>query len=115
MSLNTKIFESEFGFKVPKNIIKLLSDNIFKKGMPVKLQSKQPSFFLELQYLLDIENTENFDVSGKKLKIAVTTDGFELLVDLSSNSLDILQDEFGEIDNLGVTVNDLVTSKKELV
>jgi hypothetical protein len=114
MSLSTQNFETKFGFKTPEAIIELLSDDSFKK-MPTRLQLKQQAFVIDLQYLLDITNVENFDVSGGRFKFAVTTDGFELLVDLKSDNMDILQDEFGDIDSLGITVRDLVEASKKSI
>lgn len=113
MSLDTQNFESEFGFKVPDSIIKLLSDDALIAQMPTRIRFENHSFVLELQYLLDITKVENYDVEKGRFKFAVTTDGLDLLVDLHSPGLDVLQDEFGEVDCLGVSINELLEAVKE--
>lgn len=115
MAIDTQNFETEFGFKLPDSIIKLLSDDAFKKKVPIRFRLKEHSFLFEIQYLLDITNVENYNVAEGRIKFAVTPDGFQLLVDLNSEGLDILQDEFGEIDNLGVSIDDLLEAEVELI
>lgn len=111
--MDIKNFENRVGIKVPESIINIIMNDSLKEQMPLRLRMKNHSFLLELQYFLDITNLDNFDSSTNRIKFAVTTDGFELLVDLNTESLNILQDEFGDVDSLGVSFNDLVEAEKE--
>ena len=115
MSIETKTFESHFGFNVPQVIIDLFTDIEVKGLMPTRFRFDHIAYALELQYLLDITNPENFDVANGRCRFAVTTDGFELLVDLNSEKLEILQDEFGDLDSLGISFKDLIEAEKESI
>jgi hypothetical protein len=115
MIIDTQNFESRFGFELPNEISKLLNDDIFKKKVPIRFRLKNHSFLFEIQYLLDISDVKNFDIDERRLKFAVTPDGFQLLIDLNSKRLDVLQDEFGDIDSLGISIIDLIESEKESI
>jgi len=115
MSIETQNFESHFGFSLPQIIIDLFTDNEIKRQMPTRFRFNHVAYVLELQYFLDITNSENYDIENGKCRFAVTTDGFELLVDLNSEKLEIFQDEFGDIDSLGISVKDLIEAEKESI
>lgn len=115
MALNTRVFESEFGFEIPPSLIRFFNDQIVTQKKPIRLGWETQEFVLELQYCLDISDSKCFDIKNKRIKIAVTTDGFDVLVDLGSRNLQVLQDEFGEIDELGLTMDDLNSSNKSFI
>jgi len=110
MTLEAKTFESHFGFSFPQNLLEFLKYVISREHMPIKLSFHDNSPIVELQYFLDISNPDNYDIEKRRIKLAVTTDGFELWVDLNSENLDILQDEHGEFDHLGLSITDFANS-----
>ena len=112
MSSNFTNFESSFGFPVPKIVIDLLNDAEVAGGMPLRFDFQDKIFVLELQYFLDLDSEENHDAETCNLRFAVTTDGYDILINLGSDNLDVFQDEFGDIESLGITVGDLLKARK---
>jgi hypothetical protein len=93
-------------------INELLGDDL-KAQLPLRFILRRRPFNIEIQYFLDITNAENSDVASGLFKFAVTTDGFDLLVNTNSQDLEVLQDEFGFIDSLGISFMELVEADKE--
>ena len=107
--MNYENFESHFGLCAPKKLIEF-SHNNGKDAFPCVFKIEGASFILGIQYLLDINNPENYDVKNGRVSFAVTTDGFNLMVDIRTNDLEIFQDEYGDIDSLDINLTDLVRS-----
>lgn len=74
---------------------------------PARFVLKEKPFVVEIQYFTS--DTCKTEEKGQIefLTFAVTTDGHELLVP-TDGSENILQREFGVIDELGVTLDDLL-------
>jgi hypothetical protein len=108
----SEVFEEEFGFAPPDALLELLADDSLAAAMPAGFRLAHVEYVVELQYLLSLRDRENYDVSRKRVACAVTTDGCRLLVDLSSKDLDLLQDEFGDVESIGVTVKQLLTGER---
>ncbi|VUD69394.1 hypothetical protein TDB9533_04761 [Thalassocella blandensis] len=105
-------FETHFGYSIPKALEDLYSDKNITTKIPGTFKFKTVGFVLEIRELLDIKNVENYDVENGRLSFAVNSDGFKLLVDLNSKNMEILQDEFDDIDSIGVTIQDLLDAEK---
>ncbi len=103
-----KKFEAAFGFPLPTALIQFLSANSF----PAVFGFSHVQFVLEIQYLLNIRDPRNQDLKNKRLAFAVTTDGYDLLVDFGTDELRIMQMENEDIDFVGLTINDLLTSTR---
>lgn len=99
---------STVGIDVPEIVSNFVNSANLRSRMPIRFVLKNRPFILDVQYFLDILNSTNIDVLNARLRFAVTTDGFELLVSLKSAELEILQDEFGDIDSLGILMTDLI-------
>ena len=90
----------------------LLSSEL-KSQLPLRFVLQRRPFNIEIQYLLDAADKKNYDVSSGRVRFAVTTDGFDLLVNAMSQDLEVLQDEFGSVDSLGISFMELVEADKE--
>ena len=112
MSSDYTIFESHFGFPVPTGLTDLYADKSLSESLPAGFRFKHVRFVLEIQYLLDLQDPKNYSVEHKRLSFAINTDGFELLVDLGNEDLQILQNEYGDIDRLGLTIKDLLSAER---
>ncbi|CCO44547.1 hypothetical protein VIBNISOn1_1160055 [Vibrio nigripulchritudo SOn1] len=115
MMENTEIFKSEFGFDMPRSMLDFITLDLFDKSRPLRFVFRENSFILEIQYFLDISEAQNYDVANKRLKFAVTTDGFDLWVDFNSEDILVFQEEFGDIEEIGVSLEEIVVARKEYI
>jgi hypothetical protein len=106
-------FEIKHGLKIPRTIVELVCDDGLKNRMPLKFNLADRPFGIEIQYFLDLSNQKFIDSENGLVRFAVTTDGFDLLVNVMSESLEVLQEEFGSIDSLGISFRELVSANKE--
>lgn len=74
---------------------------------PARFVLKEKPFVVEIQYFTSDTCNKEAEEQIEFLIFAVTTDGHELLVP-TDGSENILQREFGVIDELGVTLDDLL-------
>ena len=110
MKFELNEFKATFGRSCPPLLVQLLREPIFLHGavgfeIPGRLVA-------EIQYLLTLSDAKKTDIDGGMFAFAVNTDGDELLVDLSDDTLAIYQREFDEIDTIGMTITDLLNSQK---
>lgn len=105
-------FESHFGISPPHTLLTLLSDDVLRRITPVAFDFKHVAFVLEIQHWLDIADPTNLDVANQRVAFAVTTDGFRIHANLANSALDIVQEEFGGFDNIGVTIYDLLIAER---
>ncbi len=82
---------------------------------PCVLRPKNVSFIVEIQFFLEVEEPRNFSEGSSQVAFAITSDGHRLLVDTSDDSFMILQEEFGDIDKLGITLSDLAEAEKQVL
>jgi hypothetical protein len=111
-SRERETFEQNFGIPVPPALGRLLGDDSLRATLPVGYRFAHVSFALEIQYMLSLEEAKNYDVDNKRLAFAVSTDGHELLVDLSDQELRMMQNEFGDVDYIGITIQDLLDGSR---
>jgi len=105
-------FKSHFGRPIPPAILELCGDDAIQNSLPLEFRFSHVPFVLEIQYMLDLDDPQHYDVENKRLSFAVNGDGFTLLVDLGTEDLRIMQDEFGDVDYLGLTIRDLLDAEK---
>lgn len=105
-------FESRFGFPQPAPLKELFTSKA--RRAPVEFSFEHVGFKLEIQYFLDPQDPSNQDPERGYLTFAVTSDGFPLLIDVKQEGLPILQEEFGDIDEIGLSVADLLRSMSSL-
>lgn len=90
----------------------LLNDSDLRKITPVAFDFKHVAFVLEIQYWLDVTDATNLDVVNQRVAFAVTTDGFRIHVSLANSALEIVHEELGDFDNIGVTIHDLLIAER---
>jgi hypothetical protein len=83
-----------------------------KVPCPVRFILAEKPFIVEIQYFVIPALRCQTAVETAFLVFAVNTDGFNLLVDADSSSDLVLQDEFGNIDSLDVTLGDLLNATR---
>jgi hypothetical protein len=113
MTLKEKeTFEKNFGFPVPPSLEALLDVQSLRDALPVRFVFPNERFVYELRKLLSLEDERNYDTEKKQLAFALCTDGHRQIIDLSDESLRLMQDEFGDIDYLGITIQDLLDASR---
>ena len=96
--------------KIPKVISRFVSET--KTLQPLVIKPKNVSWIIEIQSFSDLSSSKNYLSKKNYLRFATTWDGNELLFDLNNENYEILQDERGDIDTLGITVFDLLDCEK---
>ena len=107
-----EVFEAYFRFPPPQVLLDLHADESLAAALPVGFKLSDVDYVLELQYLLGLQDPQNYDVDRNRVAFAVTTDGAELLADLNSRELEIFQREDGDVDTIGATVADLLKAER---
>jgi hypothetical protein len=105
-------FESMVQSRFPPALLAFLSDEVLVESFPVQFRFTHVPFIVELQFLLSLRDPANYDRKSNRLRFAKNSDGYDLLVDLSSPNLPILQDEFGDVDDIGVSIVDLLNAER---
>ena len=88
--------------------MELLGNAKLIDSAPVQFRFDDKPFVVEIQYFSVPSEESNYDLDSTYYRFAVTSDGFDLLVDLKNRDLPIVQDEFGSRDDTGLTIEDLL-------
>ena len=112
MKFDSDAFKENLGITVPLELANLYTREPFSSSMPVELQFDDEGPILEIQFLLRMGDSENYDKEKNRFTFAVNSDGNELLVDLNTKSLEILQRECGEVECIELTLKDLLEAEK---
>jgi len=112
MLLDHTIFQKKMGLPIPAGLEKLYTIKSIVESMPLGFRFSNVGFVLEVQYLLAMSDSKNYDIKNLRFTFAVNTDGHELIVDLNTDTLEILQSEYGDVDSIGVNVNDLLMAER---
>ncbi len=104
-----EIFQLHFGFEMPSRLAELFKMKLRSSNKPSEYHFDKIPPKLEIEYWLDPREAKNFDTENMQLTFAVNSDGHVLLVDLNDECLPILQKEFGEIDSIGLKIQDLLS------
>ena len=97
--------------KLPDELVTLVGDPEINKSLPVQFQFEDKDFIVDIMLFFDLDDPENFDSENNRIRFARNGEGFILLADLGTEGLRIMQEEFGNIDYIGVTIFDLVKAK----
>jgi len=108
MLINTDFFQENFGLTMSQDIVDFFYNTTLQEELPITYQFKHVDFILEVQYFLNITAQKSSDLKGWKLPFAVTSDGYELQADLSTEKLEVFQNEYGDLDSLGVSIKDMI-------
>ena len=96
--------------KIPKIISEFVSEA--KPLQPLIIKPKKVPWVVEIQFFLDLNSPENYIEEKNYLRFATTWDGNEMLFDLNKENYEILQDERGDIDSIGISIFDLLDCEK---
>lgn len=110
LSIVADLFESEFGFQIPSDLLRLFEQNVEYANRPHQYNFEHIDFVLSIQYVLSPYDLGNYDVMNERISFAVNTDGRKLLVDVSASSLEVMQEEH-DVDYIGVSVQDLLRAR----
>jgi hypothetical protein len=108
----TTAFHAHFGVSPPAALVTLLGDDGLREITPVEFCFAHVAFGLQVQCWLDITDATHFDVANQRVAFAVTTDGFTIYASLANKALNIIQDEFGDSDYIGITIYDLLAAER---
>lgn len=101
--------------EIPHAIIKFLSRYGRNGQLPATFRTQEGNFLLSIQYLFEDCWPKEFDQTNNLLRFGVSTDGWDLLVDIADDQLVILQDEIGDIDSIDITIFDLLEANVERI
>ncbi|MCB1053838.1 MAG: hypothetical protein H6510_17015 [Acidobacteria bacterium] len=105
-------FEKMFDLEVPLELDRLYRDKDLIESHAVGFKFRDIQFVVEVQYFSDMGNLESYEVEKNYFIFAIDTDGFELIVDVTSPDLEILQREYGKVDAIGVKLGQILTAEK---
>ena len=111
MKFEKEKFEGLFGKEVPSGIVKLFEKHNRGKNTAVIYKFSKKCFVVEVQCFLCLKDLKDCDIQEQLFAFAVTTDGGELLIDLKEPSFPILQREYGDIDQIDVSLSELLDSQ----
>jgi len=92
---------------VPKELLEFTNDKQMTESLPIRLSFSDKEFILEIMLFLDLSDPSNLDNELNYLRFARNGEGFVLLVDLNGDDFKIMQEEFDDIDHIGLTLSDL--------
>lgn len=105
-------FESNFGVPFPSELKDFYSRYSARPTLfPMGFRFNNLLFIIEIEYLLDTYDEKNHDIENNLCSFAITPDGFELLVHLNTTGLEIFQKEYDDIDEIGITMKDLLDAE----
>lgn len=97
--------------EVPDELLEFVNDKQMRESLPIRFHFSDKKFILEIMLFLDLNDPSNLDKELNYLRFARNGEGFVLLVDLNGNDLKILQEEFDDIDHIGLTLSDLLKAE----
>ena len=97
--------------EIPDELLTLVGDPEINKSLPVQFQFEDKEFIVDVMLFLDLDDPENLDSENNRIQFARNGEGFVLLADLETEGLRVMQEEFGDIDYIGVTILDLLEAK----
>ncbi|GGB22075.1 hypothetical protein [Agarivorans gilvus] len=107
--------QQQFDGEKPQAMVEFLNRFELEGELPVSFLSEEGVFLLSIQYLIEDCWNNSFDHERKLLRFGVNTDGWDLLINIDDDQLDILQDEMGDIDSIDITIFDLLDANLEKV
>ena len=81
-----------------------------KQSYPLRFETSNGKLIIEIQYFIELDHDKELD--NKFIHFAVTTDGWDLLINTENGSGSIMQKENDDIDYLDITLTDLLKAKK---
>ncbi len=98
---------SRFGSEPANGFLEFWASEQIREALPTAFRVHGVARIVEIQYMLDIYDATSFRPDSNLLAFAVTSDGHDLLIDVRDPAAELLQDEFGLVYSLGVSVADI--------
>jgi hypothetical protein len=96
--------------KKPKQLVDLVCDPRINESLPVQFEFEDKEFMVDVLQFLDLDDPSNIDFDNNRIRFALTGECFVLLLELN-DGLEIMLEEFGETDFIGVTLPELLKAK----
>jgi hypothetical protein len=97
-----KVFNDYCDFDFPEK----LKEIYLIEKIPIDFLLKGRPFVLEVQYLLDVDDINNYD--DGKFAFAVDGNGNKLLVELNSGLFEIYLEESGDVEEIDARLDDII-------
>lgn len=97
--------------KVPLKLIEFVNDKHMKQSLPIRFRFADKPFILEVMELFDLSADSTCLSDNNRVRFARNGEGFVLIVDLNTDNLEIMQEEFGDIDYINLTLDDLCNAE----
>lgn len=110
-SNSAEYFQAQIGCLPPDGLLELLNSEAIRQAVPVRFHFEQHDWTIEIQHFVNVFDLIHYRPAEKLLTFAINTDGHSYVVDLSNREGMILQDEFGDIESLGITIRDLLNAR----
>ena len=92
---------------IPSRLTEFVHDKHMRASLPIQFSFEHVPWILDIMCFLDLADPVNFDTELNRIRFARNGEGFVLLVDLNTDALEIMQEEFDDIDHLGISLDDL--------
>ena len=98
------------GSHCPAPLLELVDGNRLRDLCPMTIRFADIDWIFPVYEVSDPNDLSNYDSNNLRYRFALNDDGFPLHIDLSTDRLEILLEEFGDVDKLGICVSDLLDS-----
>ena len=110
MSQFSSQIERITGSPCPQALRDLVDSNLLRKLCPLTIRFADADWIFPVYEVSDPDDLTNYDTSSLRYRFARNDDGFALHIDLTTDRLEILLEEFGDVDTLDIGVSDLLDS-----
>ena len=112
MVSDCRAFEEAYGREVPPTLKAMYDDRELLSDIPLRIVLPGQQFVVEIQYFRSVTELVPEDVALQRFAFAVSSDGFDMLVELSEPDLPVLQREFGDVDHLDFTLVEFLAAAR---
>lgn len=110
MSFFSSQIERITGMPCPQSLLELVDGNLLRDLCPLTVRFTDVEWIFPVFEVADPNDLANYDNENLRYRFARNDDGFPLHIDLSTERLEVLLEEFGDVDSLGIGVADLLDS-----
>ncbi len=98
------------GLPCPQSLLDLIDGNLLRDLCPLTIRFTDVEWIFPVFEVADPNDMANYDYENRRYRFAHNDDGFPLHIDLSTDRLEVLLEEFDDVDTLGIDVADLLDS-----
>src|SRR4051812_39556670 len=97
---------------MPAALKALYDDRELLASAPLRIALAGKPFVVEIQYFRRIGEIVAEDVTRQRFTFAVSSDGFDMLVELNERDLPVWQREYGDVDCLDFTLVEFLAAAR---